>query len=114
MRTGYGIAKGFSIGLLALTLALRSAGHAAAQPVWVAGLVLAWISLAICVLRGLPVIMVTALNDIQSAVKCIEFGAEDYLIKPFNSVLLKARVRACLEKKRLQDIEARETVKESA
>jgi len=57
MRSGYGIAKGFSFGLLALTLALRSAGSAASQPVWVAGLVLAWVSVGICVLRGLPVIV---------------------------------------------------------
>ena len=57
MRSGYGIAKGFSFGLLALTLALRSSGSAAWQPVGVAGLVLAWVSVAVCVLRGLPVIV---------------------------------------------------------
>ena len=57
MRSGYGIAKGFSFGLLALALALRSAGNPAWEPVWIAGLVLAWISVAICVLRGLPVIV---------------------------------------------------------
>ncbi len=53
----------------------------------------------------LPVIMITALDDMDSAVRCIEAGAEDYILKPFNSVLLRARVRACLEKKRLRDVE---------
>lgn len=56
-------------------------------------------------LRRLPVIMITALDDMDSAVRCIEAGAEDYLLKPFNAVLLRARVRACLEKKRLRDVE---------
>jgi len=56
-------------------------------------------------LRQIPVIMITALDDMQSAVKCIESGAEDYLLKPFNKVLLRARVSACLEKKHLRDIE---------
>ena len=56
-------------------------------------------------LRHLPVIMITALDDMDSAVRCIEAGAEDYILKPFNSVLLRARIIACLEKKRLLDIE---------
>jgi len=56
-------------------------------------------------LRHIPVIMITALDDLDSAVKCIELGAEDYLPKPFNAVLLGARVTASLEKKRLRDIE---------
>jgi diguanylate cyclase (GGDEF)-like protein len=56
-------------------------------------------------LRHIPTIMITALDDMSSAVKCIEFGAEDYLLKPFNPVLLRARVSACLEKKRLRDLE---------
>jgi len=56
-------------------------------------------------LRHLPVIMVTSIDDIASAVRCIEMGAEDYLPKPFNPVLLKARVGASLEKKRLHDRE---------
>ncbi|BAU64534.1 response regulator receiver modulated serine phosphatase [Stanieria sp. NIES-3757] len=56
--------------------------------------------------RHIPVIMISALDQIDSVVKCIEMGAEDYLTKPFNSVLLKARVGACLEKKRLRDQEA--------
>ncbi len=55
--------------------------------------------------RYLPVIMISSLDEIDSVVKCIEMGAEDYLAKPFNPVLLKARVDACLEKKRLRDQE---------
>lgn len=54
-------------------------------------------------LRDLPVIMVSAMNEIDSVVRCIELGAEDYLTKPFNPVLLRARVRASLDKKRLRD-----------
>jgi class 3 adenylate cyclase len=57
------------------------------------------------VLRYIPVIMISAVNDIDSIVRCIELGAEDYLSKPFNPVLLRARINACLEKKRLRDLE---------
>ena len=56
-------------------------------------------------LRHLPVIMISALDDVDSIVRCIELGAEDYLFKPFNPTLLKARVNACLEKKRWRDRE---------
>lgn len=56
-------------------------------------------------LRHIPVIMISAVDDIDSIVRCIELGAEDYLSKPFNPVLLKARINACLEKKRLRDQE---------
>ena len=56
-------------------------------------------------LRHIPVIMISAVNDIDSIVRCIELGAEDYLSKPFNPILLKARINACLEKKRLRDQE---------
>jgi sigma-B regulation protein RsbU (phosphoserine phosphatase) len=56
--------------------------------------------------RHIPVIMISALDQIDSVVKCIEMGAEDYLSKPFNPVLLRARIGACLEKKRLRDQEA--------
>jgi adenylate cyclase len=55
--------------------------------------------------RHLPVIMISALNEMESVVRCIELGAEDYLPKPFEPVLLKARIGACLEKKRLHDLE---------
>ncbi|MGH8477410.1 MAG: response regulator [Methylococcales bacterium] len=55
--------------------------------------------------RDIPVIMISALDELQSVVRCIEHGAEDYLPKPFNPVLLRARIGACLEKKRLRDQE---------
>lgn len=54
-------------------------------------------------LRDLPVIMTSASDEIDRVVKCIEMGAEDYLVKPLNPVLLRARVNASLEKKRLRD-----------
>jgi adenylate cyclase len=53
--------------------------------------------------RDIPVIMISAVEEMDSVVKCIEMGAADYLTKPFNPVLLKARVDASLEKKRLLD-----------
>jgi CheY-like chemotaxis protein/class 3 adenylate cyclase len=56
-------------------------------------------------LRHIPVIMISALDEIDSVVRCIDLGAEDYLPKPFNPVLLQARIGACLEKKRLRDRE---------
>jgi class 3 adenylate cyclase/CheY-like chemotaxis protein len=56
-------------------------------------------------LRHIPVIMISALDDMDSVVRCIQLGAEDYLFKPFNPILLKARIGACLEKKRLRDQE---------
>jgi serine phosphatase RsbU (regulator of sigma subunit) len=56
--------------------------------------------------KNIPTIMISALEQTDSVVKCIEMGAEDYLTKPFNSVLLKARLGACLEQKRLRDLEA--------
>jgi phosphoserine phosphatase RsbU/P len=54
-------------------------------------------------LRDIPVIVTSALEELDSVVRCIEMGAEDYLTKPVNRVLLKARIDACLEKKRLRD-----------
>lgn len=56
-------------------------------------------------LRHIPVIMVSAQDELDSTVKCIEMGAEDYLPKPVNPVLLKARLSASLEKKKLRDLE---------
>jgi class 3 adenylate cyclase len=58
-------------------------------------------------LRDIPVIVLSALDEIGSVVRCIELGAEDYLPKPFDPILLRARIGACLEKKRLRDQEAR-------
>lgn len=54
-------------------------------------------------LRHIPVIMTSALDELDSVVRCIEMGAEDYLTKPVNPVLLRARIGASLEKKRLRD-----------
>ena len=58
-------------------------------------------------LRHVPVIMISAVDQVESVVRCIELGAEDYLPKPFNPVILRARVATCLEKKRLRDQELR-------
>jgi adenylate cyclase len=54
-------------------------------------------------LRDIPIIMTSSLDEIDSVVKCVELGAEDYLNKPVNPILLRARVNASLEKKRLRD-----------
>src|SRR5687768_12705834 len=56
-------------------------------------------------LRDLPVIVISALDEIDSAARCIEMGAEDYLTKPFNTTLLHARLRASLKEKKLRDLE---------
>jgi len=56
-------------------------------------------------LRDIPVIVISALDEVDSAVRCIEMGAEDYLPKPFNPVLLRARLNASLQKKKLRDLE---------
>ncbi|MGH2654047.1 MAG: adenylate/guanylate cyclase domain-containing protein [Actinomycetota bacterium] len=56
-------------------------------------------------LRHIPVIMITGVDDTESAIRCIEMGADDYLTKPFDRVLLGARINAGLSKKRLQDLE---------
>ena len=58
-------------------------------------------------LRDIPVIMISGVESMDSIVKCIELGAEDYLSKPFNPIMLRARVNASLEKKRLRDMEGR-------
>jgi class 3 adenylate cyclase len=60
-------------------------------------------------LLHLPVIMITAVDEMESVVRCIELGADDYLLKPFNPVLLRARINALLEQKRLRDAEKRKT-----
>jgi len=52
--------------------------------------------------------MISALDELDSVVRCIQLGAEDYLAKPFDAVLLQARIGACLEKKRLHDQDARQ------
>jgi len=56
-------------------------------------------------LRDIPVIVISAQDELESVVRGIELGAEDYLPKSFDPVLLRARIDACLEKKRLRDME---------
>jgi len=56
-------------------------------------------------LRYIPVLMISALDEIDSVVRCIEMGAQDYLQKPFNPIILKAKITATLERKRLRDRE---------
>jgi adenylate cyclase len=64
-------------------------------------------------LKNVPVIMVSAVGELDSVVKCIEMGADDYLPKPINPVLLKARIGSSLEKKRLRD-QQRELIRKFA
>ena len=64
-------------------------------------------------LREIPVIMTTSMEELDSVVRCIELGAEDYLTKPVNSVLVRARINASLEKKRLRD-QQRELIRKFA
>lgn len=66
--------------------------------------ILAWLK-ANPSLQHIPVIMISALDEIDSIVRCIEAGAEDYVPKPFDPVLLGARIEASLERKRLRDRE---------
>jgi two-component system cell cycle response regulator len=56
-------------------------------------------------LRHIPVIVVTAVDDLESVVRCIELGATDYLPKPFDAAILRARITASLAGKRLRDLE---------
>jgi class 3 adenylate cyclase len=58
-------------------------------------------------LHGIPVIMISGLQETDSVIRCIEAGAEDYLTKPFNQVLLRARISACLERQRWRERERR-------
>ena len=55
--------------------------------------------------RAIPIIMVSGIDDTDGVIQCIKAGAEDYLTKPFNAVLLEARLSSCLEKKRWHDRE---------
>jgi adenylate cyclase len=56
-------------------------------------------------LRHIPVIMISAVDEVESVIRCIELGADDYLPKPFDPVLLRARIGAGMTKKRLHDLE---------
>jgi adenylate cyclase len=64
-------------------------------------------------LRDIPVVMMSSVEEVDSVARCIEMGAEDYLFKPVNPVLLKARIGTSLEKKRLRD-QQRELVRKFA
>jgi signal transduction histidine kinase len=57
-------------------------------------------------LRRIPVIVISAVDEMESVVRCIEMGATDHLSRPFSPVLLRARINACLAAKRLSDQEA--------
>src|SRR6516164_4359272 len=57
-------------------------------------------------LRAIPVLVISAVDDMASIVKCIKLGATDYLVKPFNAVLLNARVSGCVDQLRLRALEA--------
>jgi len=59
------------------------------------------------VLLHIPVVLLSEVKDVETVIRCIEAGADDYLPKPFNPALLKARIRASLERKRLRDQEQR-------
>jgi two-component system sensor histidine kinase/response regulator len=65
-------------------------------------------------LSGLPVIVISGAEQMESAVSCIESGAEDFLPKPFNPTLLRARVTTCLEKKRLRDLDRQRLIELAA
>jgi two-component system, cell cycle response regulator len=56
-------------------------------------------------LQHIPVIMVSGVDEVDSVVRCIELGAADYLQKPFDPVILRARLNTCLARKRLHDLE---------
>jgi DNA-binding response OmpR family regulator len=60
-------------------------------------------------LRDIPVIMVSAVSELDTVARCLEQGADDYLTKPFNPVFLKSRVRGSLERRRLRELERRMT-----
>lgn len=55
--------------------------------------------------RDIPVIVISSQNDVDSVAKCIEQGADDHIAKPYDGVLLQARVHASLERKRMRDLE---------
>jgi adenylate cyclase len=64
-------------------------------------------------LRHIPVIMISAVDELDSVVRCIEMGATDYLPKPFNPAILEARVRASLAGKRLHDLEVESAARQA-
>jgi adenylate cyclase len=56
-------------------------------------------------LRRVPVIVLSGMTNVETAIRCIELGADDFLTKPVNTTLLKARIQTCLEHKKLYDVE---------
>jgi two-component system, cell cycle response regulator len=56
-------------------------------------------------MRHIPVIMISAVEELESVIRCLELGATDYLLKPFNAALLRARISGSLASKRLRDLE---------
>ena len=64
-------------------------------------------------LRHIPVIMISAVEELASVVRCIEMGATDYLPKPFNPAILEARVRSSLAAKRLHDLEVESAARQA-
>jgi adenylate cyclase len=56
-------------------------------------------------LCDIPVVMISSLEDMSGIVKSVKLGAEDFIFKPFDDVLLKARIDGCLERKRLRERE---------
>jgi two-component system, cell cycle response regulator len=56
-------------------------------------------------LRHIPVVMISAVEELESVVRCLEMGATDYLLKPFNAAILRARISGSLASKRLRDLE---------
>jgi class 3 adenylate cyclase len=65
-------------------------------------------------LRHLPVIMISGVDELDSVVRCIEMGAADYLPKPFNAAVLRARINASLAQKRLRDLELESLERQAA
>ena len=65
-------------------------------------------------LRSVPVIVISGVEELESAVRCIEMGAADYLTKPFNPAILGARINASLSAKRLRDLELEYLDRQSA
>jgi adenylate cyclase len=60
-------------------------------------------------LRHIPIVVISAVDETASVVRCLQMGADDYVTKPFDAVLLRARVTACLQKKRVHDLEQAHT-----
>jgi CheY-like chemotaxis protein len=60
-------------------------------------------------LKEIPVVMISGLDDMPSIVRCVKLGAEDFVFKPYDEVLLRLRIDACLERRRLRREQAERT-----